>query len=120
MPQIAALILALFNIIMAGHHANLIKAGKRIQHGWWGLGIFVISAVFAWAAGSWLLLVDALFIRKIFFDLSLNIFRGKPMFYVSTSTTSIIDKWHNKIFGKRSEIYMAIYAAAIIVITILL
>lgn len=120
MAQLAALILALFNIIMAGHHANLIKKGKRIQHGWWGLGIFAVSAVFAWATSSWLLLLDALFIRKVFFDLFLNLFRGKPLFYVSATTTSIIDRWHNKIFGNRSEVYMLLYSVAIIVITILL
>ncbi len=111
MRLIGEILLIIINVGMAGHHAYLISEGKKIQHGWWGLLYFAAAAAFAYLSHSWELLVCSLFVRKVFFDLSLNLFRGKPLFYVSSSTTSIIDKFHNKIFGNKSEIYMALYLA---------
>ena len=112
---------------MAGHHANLIRDGKRIQHGLWGGAYLGLAVVFCYFGGQrdgigfdWLLMIDLLLIRKVFFDLPLNLFRGKPMFYVSATTTSIIDKFHNRVFGLNSLPYMIVYFVAIIVITILL
>lgn len=120
MSQIAILILALLNIVVAGHHANLIKEGKRIRHFWWGLGFFVLTGVFAWGNNSWLVLFDGLLVRKVVFDLSLNLFRGKPLFYVSSKPESLIDKWHNKVFGLNSVPYMVFYFISAVVITIFL
>lgn len=116
----AVIILAAINVAMAWWHSKLIAAQKKIKHGLWGLFYIACAVALARLHNSWLLLVDALFIRKVVFDLSLNLFRGKPLFYVSATTTSIIDRWHNKVFGNRSEVYMSIYAGVIIVITILL
>lgn len=127
MREIAALLFLCFNVIMAGHHANLIRDGKRIQHGLWGGAYLGLAVVFCYFGGQrdgigfdWLLMIDLLLIRKVFFDLPLNLFRGKPMFYVSATTTSIIDKFHNRVFGLNSLPYMIVYFVAIIVITILL
>ena len=39
-----------------------------------------------------------LLVRKITFDISLNVFRGKPWDWISFSTTSKIDQFENKIF----------------------
>lgn len=103
------------NLLMALRHAHIIEVEhKTPKHGWWGLLYVSITAILCLLFHSWVLALCAALLRKVSFDLALNLFRGKPLFYVSGSTTSIIDKFHNKIFGKRSELYMAIYAVALI------
>lgn len=119
MNQIAAILLAGINIAMACYHASLIKKGKYIKHGWWGLLYLILAGAASYFNHSWLLAVDSLFIRKFFFDVSLNLFRGKPFFYVSTSTTSLIDKFHNKVFGNRSEVYLTLYLGIVVILTVI-
>ena len=109
MTFVAEILLLFVNIIMAYEHAYMIERGQKIQHGWWGLGYVAFAISLALICQSWLLLVASLFIRKVFFDISLNYFRELPMFYVSTTTTSLIDKLHYKLFGKHSEVYTTIY-----------
>jgi len=118
MILIAELLLVAVNILMAAYHADLIKRGKTPYHGWWGAGYLAIAIVFSRYNHSWLLFVCSLLIRKVVFDLTLNLMRDLPLFYVSSSTTSILDRWHNKIFGKKSEIYMAIYTGILVVLNI--
>lgn len=102
---------------MAGHHANLIKDGKKILHGLWG-GLY-LAAVIALSVfyKSWELAMCLLVLRKWSFDLSLNLFRNLPLFYVSAKPASIIDKVHNAIFGRNSVPYMIFYMAATIILT---
>lgn len=102
------------NIWMAYFHSTLIKAEKKIQHGLWGAAYLAVAVWLSLWLHSWVLFALSLFIRKVFFDLPLSLFRGLPLFYVSTVTTSIIDKMHYRIFGKRSEIYMGIYLLLIV------
>lgn len=128
MRALAEILFICLNVIMAGVHANIIKRMERetliygfpkskIKHGWWGLAygaaVAGLSGLWWWKSGSaWQgveLAVCAVFVRKVFFDLPLNLFRGKPLFYVSTSTTSLIDRFHNRVFGNKSEIYMTLY-----------
>lgn len=116
MIYVAEIFLLLCNLAMAAYHAKLIKNGKPIKHGLWGGGYLAVAVAVSIWQQSWILFVCSLLIRKVFFDLALNFFRGLPLFYVSSSTTSILDKLHNKVFGKRSEIYMAIYFIAIIIL----
>lgn len=119
MILIAEILLLLVNIAMAYYHSELIKDDKPIKHGWWGLSYFAVAALMSLASTWWLLLCAAL-IRKVFFDLSLNLFRGKPLFYVSSTSTSIIDRVHYRIFGNKSEIYMSIYFVLLILVNIFL
>lgn len=109
MTFIAEILLLFVNIIMAYEHAYMIERGKKIQHGWWGLGYVAFVISLALICKSYLLFVASLFIRKVFFDTALNYFRELPIFHVSTTTTSLIDKLHYKLFGKHSEIYTTIY-----------
>lgn len=120
MILIAVAILIIANVAMAKHHSNLIRDGKPIKHGIWGGAYLLFAVLLSYLTNSWLLLIDSLFIRKIVFDTALNLFRGKPFFYVSATTTSIIDKFHNKVFKGKSEIYIPIYSLIAIIITILL
>jgi len=112
------LIFFFINVIMAWHHAYLIRSGRKILHGLWGGGYVIAVAWLAWFHyGSWELLVCLLFLRKWSFDLSLNLLREKPLFYVSSKPASIIDKAHNAIFGLNSAPYMIFYIAATIILT---
>jgi len=109
------------NLLMALRHSHIIEVEhKTPKHGWWGLAYVSLTAILCLLLHSWLLAVCSALLRKIAFDLALNKFRDKPLFYVSSSTTSIIDKIHNKIFGKKSEVYMAIYTLLLIVLNFFL
>jgi hypothetical protein len=103
---------------MAAYHAKLIKAGKPIKHGYWGGSYLLFVATCYFIGYSWQLVICQILARKVFFDVALNLFRGLPMFYVSTTTTSVIDKLHNRLFGKRSEIYILIYLMALVMLSI--
>lgn len=116
MTYIGEIFLLITNLLMAYYHAKLIDKGTAPKHGWWGLLYIGLTALFCYLTKSWELAIASLLLRKVAFDLSLNLFRGKPLFYVSNSTTSLIDKFHNKLFGKKSEVYMAIYFVGLVVI----
>tara|TARA_R110000868_G_scaffold29391_2_gene109256 strand:+ start:950 stop:1330 length:381 start_codon:yes stop_codon:yes gene_type:complete len=120
MILIGEVLLVLVNIAMAWWHSELIKDSKPIKHGLWGAGYLLLAGAFAVFNHSWILFIASLFIRKVFFDLMLNSFRGLPLFYVSKSPKSIIDKLHLKLFSSNSELYMTIYFLVIIVINIYL
>lgn len=120
MIYILEILLIVFNITMAWHHYQLIADGKRIYHGLWGSYYIAFAVLVAFVGKSWVLMILSLPLRKVVFDLSLNLFRGLPLFYVSTKTTSLIDKAHNYIFGKNSEVYMAFYFIIIIALNFFL
>lgn len=120
MIYLLEILLLAINIAMAACHAKLIKAEKKINHAAWGAAYLVVATLLGWSIHSWWLVVLSLFIRKVFFDLFLNIFRGLPLFYVSTETTSIIDKLFYKVFKKQSEIYMGIFLLVILILNVLI
>lgn len=103
---------------MAWWHSRLFKKDRTVKHGWWGLGYIALATFLAYLSGSILLAVSSLFIRKLFFDTALNLFNGRAIFFVSKETTSIIDKWHFKLFGNESEIYMTVYFMVIVILNI--
>lgn len=112
-------ILLAFNFWMAGYHSRLIKKGITPYHGWWGLFYLVVLLGLSWLT-SWWLIPLGLLNRKVFFDTALNLYRDLPLFYVSSTTTSIIDRIHYKLFGKKSEIYMFFYFFCIILLNLCL
>jgi hypothetical protein len=109
----------LINIWMAKHHANLISDDRPIKHGWWGLLYLFLAGVVSIYEKSIPLFIFLLLGRKIVFDISLNLFRGLPTFYVSKTTTSIVDKIHNLIFGNKSEYYMFFYLILLLTLNVL-
>lgn len=118
MIYIAEILLLLGNIAMAAYHADLIKDEKKINHAFWGGLYLAVAVLFSWLNHSWILFVCSLLIRKVVFDLSLNLFLGRQLFYVSTETTSVIDRLHYKLFGKKSELYMSIYFLITIILNV--
>lgn len=120
MKEIGLGIFVAANILMALQHHLMMQDGRKIKHGWWGLAYLAFAGVASLLTHSWILFVNSLFIRKVIFDTALNLFNHRPLFFVSTETTSIIDKLHYKLFKKKSEIYMTAYFIIIIILTILM
>jgi len=88
---------AVFCIAFAWLNSYLIKKNKRIYHGING-AIHLLAAAAGWYFLGWTIGVAVLFVARLFFDVSLNLFRGKAIDYVSPSPKSIVDKIEKKIF----------------------
>jgi hypothetical protein len=112
------LIFVAVNIAMAWWHAKLIKENRPIKHGWWGLAYVVAAAATSFISKDWILFILLLLIRKLVFDLSLNIFRGLPPFHISLTTTSIIDKLQRKLFGTNGALVAIVYGAVILLLNL--
>ena len=107
-----------FNIWMARYHSRLLKKDKKIKHGLWGgLYVAVCIAITLLFVDLWLLIACFL-LRKFLFDTALNLYNGRGLFFVSTETTSIIDRIHYKLFGVNSEIYQTMYFMGWIILNI--
>lgn len=119
MTYLGEILLILVNIAMAYYHACIFKDGGKVKHGWWGLAYIAATVVLCAVVKSWQLFVMALIIRKVFFDTSLNYFLHRSIYYVSTETTSIIDKLHYKIWGNKSRVYLPIYLMILIILNCL-
>ena len=85
------------NIAMAAYHAGLIKKNKPIKHGLWTAGYLVLVAIFCLLFIWWYLPVG-IFIRGVIFSPALSLFRGLPINYTSSTTTSITDKLEYRLF----------------------
>lgn len=107
-----------FNIWMARYHSRLLKKDKKIKHGWWGLSYVVLSVSITCFFGDLWLLIACFLLRKFLFDISLNLYNGRGIFFVSNETTSIIDRVHFLAFGKHSEIYQTMYFMGWIILNI--
>ena len=87
-----------FTILFAAINAMWIKEGKHINHtinGLIHLAAAVTAAFVWWIPAFVIILCNA----NVIFSISLNIFRGLPINYVSLNPESIIDKVERKIFG---------------------
>ena len=80
----------LINVVLAKIDACKINKGVHIKHGINGLIYCVLIAPTLFL--SWTYPIAMLALRRIVFDTALNLFRGLPFDYISSSTTSIIDR----------------------------
>jgi hypothetical protein len=80
----------LLNVVLAKIDAYKIKHNKRIRHGINALIYCVLIAPTFFI--SWHYPIAMLALRRIVFDTALNLFRGLPFDYISSTTTSIIDR----------------------------
>lgn len=110
------LLFVLVNIAMAYYHCLLIKQNRIIQHGWWTLGYGLACGIVLILTWNWILFFCLILIRKVVFDISLNLFRGLPVFHISRETKSLIDQLHNAFFGGYAIIYQSVYFVAIVVL----
>ena len=118
MTLISQILLVIVNVFMAKYHAQLIKSYIKIEHSIWAFFYLVLCGCVWLITGNHWVAISGLLIRKIVFDTSLNLFLGFSPFRVSKETSSIVDIWHYKLFGKRSEIYFTFYILVIIYINI--
>lgn len=113
------------NILMAWWHSRLIKKERVIRHDLWAL-VYVASI----AAGVYLVRQDltmlhqvlvfglaCLFGRLAVFPIALNLWRGLGVDYVSTGTTSTVDKLEYRLFGKRAWVVDIVAGATTIILT---
>lgn len=93
------LIYILFTVGFAYLNALWIKKGRRIYHFWNGLLHVVVASLFAyffWLPCFFIVLLNT----RIFFDSSLNLFRGFAVDRVSNSPKSIADKVEKWVFDE--------------------
>ncbi len=109
---------ALFCIAFAWLNSFLIKKGKRIYHALNGL-LHIAAAVAGWHFWGWQIGVAILFVARLFFDVSLNLFRGKAIDYVSPNPKSIVDKVEKKLFRTDGISPKILYLFIIIVLACL-
>ena len=108
-------ILVVYNIVTAKinsnmEHVDLVnnKTGS-IKHGWWGLA-YLIACTIAWyfTGMNYVLLIAALFQRKLVFDISYNLFQPRDWYFVNKSPSSIVDKVYNYLFQFNAKLYQAV------------
>lgn len=86
------IIYAALNILHAKHDAWRIFDGRRIYHGINGLVHIIILIPVYFYTKDWFFVIGLLSLRRIVFDTALNLFRGLRFDYISSTTTSIIDR----------------------------
>jgi hypothetical protein len=105
------------NIFMAFIEAKLIEANVKIKHGWWAAGYAAIIIIIVFLTKDWWWVGEGILIRAIIFDAFLNVFRGLPVSYTSSTTTSVIDDLERGVFNnnwKAQKIaYVALYAVVL-------
>ena len=87
-----ALVYAGVNILHAKHDAVRIAQHKRIYHGINGLIHLILVGITWIVIRDWFFTIGLLAIRRIVFDTALNLFRGLRFDYISSTTTSVIDR----------------------------
>jgi hypothetical protein len=102
------------NIAHAYHDSVRIKAHKRIYHGLNSL--FYILAISPFILSKdWFFTLGLLSLRRVVFDTALNLFRGLRFDYISSTTTSIIDRLSYKFQAKYGYIpYYGVFFILII------
>jgi hypothetical protein len=68
---------------LAAYNNDLINEGKKILHFWNGLCHVTFAVLIAWRTHEWSYFFAVLCIARVFFDVSLNIWRGLPLDYIS-------------------------------------
>ena len=88
--------LLILTIAHAWFDARRIKTGKHIYHGWGVLGFALLAtALIVWYPSFWIAVI-ATTTRAAFFDIALNLFRGKNWLY-NGAGGSLIDRIENKL-----------------------
>lgn len=92
------IIYALFCILLAWVNRNIIKAGKRVRHFYNGL-CHLGACIWLTMTVNLYTGIAALFMARVVFDVSLNLFRGLGVGYVSPKPKSIVDQMEKRVFG---------------------
>ena len=82
----------LYNLVNSWNDSERIKTNQRIYHGINGVFYFLFVLIAYFFSRSFGLVIGLALFRIPVFNLSLNRFRGLPLNYLSSKTTSKIDK----------------------------
>jgi hypothetical protein len=117
-PQIIYIIWCIFFAYL--NYIIIEKLNERVRHGING-AMHLLICIYFGIAIHFTVGLSMLFIGRLFFDTSLNIFRmgWRNIGYVPRYPKSIADKIEKKVFGKDGITPKVIYGAAIIVLMIL-
>jgi hypothetical protein len=99
---------------MAWYHSRLIKRHEPIYHGIWSAAYLAGVGIAIYLTGEWFLLPILLVLRKVVFDLSLNLFRGLSLWYVSGTSGSVLDQLNLRVFKNIKVMYGAYTALWVI------
>jgi hypothetical protein len=86
-------------------------------HAVWAAVYFIPVAILVWKFDSWWLGIAALVERFVFYDPILNIFRGKPFFYLSTASAN--PSFWDKIEISLGKAYPYIWVFSVIIFIVL-
>lgn len=104
------------NIALAKYDSWKIANHKRIYHGVNAV-VYLILLVYPYiVTKDWFFMIALLSLRRIVFDTALNLFRGLRFDYISSTTTSIIDRLS---YDFQAKFGYFIYYGIFILITIL-
>jgi hypothetical protein len=110
---------AVFCVFFAWRNAVKIGRNQRILHGVNGYIHFSICSGIALSSGSWVLGLSYLLVGRIFFDWSLDLFRGLPLNYVSLNPKSILDRLEKRLFGINGLAPKVVYAVLVIILDLI-
>lgn len=116
MFYLSEIILLIVNVLMAEWHCHLKGGNIRYSKDIYVIGYIGLTFCLMAITKSMVLFPASILIHKLAYDTAYNIFRGLPLFFVSTSPTSFIDRIHLYFFGKYSEIYLIIYFLLVLTI----
>ena len=106
----------LFVVILAWDNANRIDKDKTIKHWLNGLAHLSMAGILYFV--DWKLSVALLCLVRVTFDISLNLFRGLPINYVSPKPASGIDKIEKQIFGLNGYTPKIVYLIIAVILLI--
>lgn len=116
-----------FCVFFAWLNAQWIAKGKKILHGING-SIHLFAAIIIGYSTKWQYGLAVLFITRLFFDVSLNLFRKLPVDYISPEVKAyknfwkavwkgkVVDYIEYKLFGNNGYLPKIIYALIIVIL----
>lgn len=108
----------IFCIAFAYLNYQWIKKGKRIKHFWNGMLHLAVAIAFGFI-WSWWGFLAVLCNANLSFNISLNLFRGLPLDYVTPTPKAVIDILEQKIFKRNGILPKIIYLIGSIVANII-
>jgi len=108
------------NIALAKYDSWRIARHKRIYHGINAV-VYLILLIYPYiVTKDWFFIIALLSLRRIVFDTALNLFRGLRFDYISSTTTSIIDRLSYKFQAKYGYVPYYSMFFILIILSILL
>lgn len=104
-------------VCLAADNADRIKNGKRIFHALNG-GLHLGAAAFVWYLSGVVDAICLLLAVRVVFDISLNLFRGKGVFYTPLKPASKVDQFENWLFRSK-EVAVIVEVSAFVILRFL-